>query len=602
MAPKQSRTARRRAELVPLAVIGRALQVFAYGRVSSDIQREDETIKVQVTKLEGTIRVRENSELPLRDQLKLLESFWDNGVSGTLSLEERPEGKRLVNQICSRGSMLCAGNCVDRNVVDQVWITKLDRLARKLQILIDIEAFLRRHNVALICMDPSIDTSTATGRLVFSVLASIAEWERETILERTTNGKHQKASEGKWVGGRKAFGLKTDEDGYLIVDDTFVEQCGMAAYQVVQSVFENIALHGSTTWREAQRIGMSDRRVGLMLHNPRYKGEGGIIGSDGSWTNADSNPPPQVVTPALWEAAQVALIANRKNSSRHRHYDYLLSQLLICHEPNGEGICGRKFIGRTEKRHTYRPEYTYYYCSRTMRVPGVPSQAGCTAKMLRAQDAEDAVWNHVERILRNPTAYYLEQAEQDDRREALLKDLRLELTHIVDRLQRLASARDNVSVAFEEGFRTREEAKIRVTEINEQATSLEERRAAIQMQIRSMSLNAIDQQRSVLAIANIGEELDDINARNDRKLKAALIKQIVKAPIEVRTVEGRPVMRVTFAVGAEIDLSSASIDRRIGRVEWDNRRDNSSSFSVLADIALPRTTMGPKPGWKESLA
>lgn len=545
MAPRQTAQQRARSALVPLTVISRIAQVVPYGRTSSELQRETETIKIQITKLHGTISVRENPELPEKDRLKLVDGFWDDGISGTIPLQDRPEGRRLVNLICGRGDIYCDGHCSTVAVIDQVWVTKLDRLARKLSILIDIEAFLRRHGVSLVCMDPTIDTSTGTGRLVFTILASIAEWERETILERTTNGKHQKAAEGKWVGGRKTLGYKTDENGYLIVDDTLVEACGEAAYRVVQTIFENIGLNGSTAWREAQRTGIGERRILNILHNPRYKGEGGIFDAFGKWTAAERNPPPALVSPELFDVVERTLTDNRKNSSRNRHYDYLLTRLLTCCEPTADGVCGRTFAGRTEARHKYDTRYTYYYCSRR----------GCTAKMLRAGDVEKAIWAEVETSIRNPDKY-LEKVRNDD--GVAVTQLRAELTHVVDQITRLESERQNVLVSAERGLRTLDEVEPRVKEI---LAAVEQKRvhaSTLELQIRSATLSDFDARRSAVTIADIGAKLDEINATDDRQRKGELIRSALLHPAEVRTVDGRPHLKLTLRLGTELWIAPST--------------------------------------------
>lgn len=579
MAPKLP-ASRRRNGLVTVTALLRPQNVLAYGRVSTDVQRDTESIKIQVHKLEGMIAVRSNPDLPMRDQLKLIESFWDDGVSGTIPLEKRPEGRRLVGLICSRSDMDCDGSCFTTSEIDQVWITKLDRLARKLQILIDIEAFLRRHHIALVCLDPTIDTSTPTGRLVFTILASIADWERETILERTVDGKHTKASEGKSVGGRQAYGLVTDENGFLQLDTTFDEGLGMMRYEIVRSVFENIALHGSTAWREAKRIGITDRRLGWMLHNRRYKGEGGILDGEGNWTEATKNKPPQIVTPEVWELAQTVLQSNRKNSSRNRNYDYLLSGLMYCHEPFDQGICNRLFTGRTESRHKYQANYTYYYCSRSMKQPNSPSQMGCTAKMVRAEDAEAAVWEEVKAAVRNPQAY-LDRLD-DGRGEQLRQQLEHELRDLEEQLLRAAHEKEMTLRSGESGVRPYDEAVARAREIMAQAEGLTDRRTAIELQLRSMSIDQIEQHAAAITAADIAEKLDEIDATNDRKRKSALIHQVVKT-IEVRTVEGAPRLRVVLRLGLEVDLSALPMAPRLGPQAQDHRED----IEVVSEIKLP---------------
>ena len=85
---------------------------------------------------------------------------------------------------------------------DVLVITKLDRLARSTFHLTKIAEELREKGVELVVLDQSIDTSTPTGKLLFNVLASIAEFENQIRRERIFDGV-QKAKERGVRFGRK---------------------------------------------------------------------------------------------------------------------------------------------------------------------------------------------------------------------------------------------------------------------------------------------------------------------------------------------------------------------------------------------------------------
>ena len=85
---------------------------------------------------------------------------------------------------------------------DSLVITKLDRLARSTFHLTHIADELREKGAELVVLDQNIDTSTPTGKLLFNVLASIAEFETEIRKERQFDG-IQKAKENGVVFDRK---------------------------------------------------------------------------------------------------------------------------------------------------------------------------------------------------------------------------------------------------------------------------------------------------------------------------------------------------------------------------------------------------------------
>lgn len=124
-------------------------------------------------------------------QMSKLEAFgceriFSDKVSGTT--QDRPEMSQCLDYIRDG---------------DQLVITKLDRLARSTYHLTQIAKRLELKHVELIVLDQNIDTSTATGRLLFNVLASIAEFENEIRRERQQEGLKQAKERGVQLGAKK---------------------------------------------------------------------------------------------------------------------------------------------------------------------------------------------------------------------------------------------------------------------------------------------------------------------------------------------------------------------------------------------------------------
>lgn len=84
---------------------------------------------------------------------------------------------------------------------DTLVIWKLDRLGRNLVHLIQLTDNLIEKNVGLISLNDPIDTTSAQGRLIFGIFASLAEFERELIRERTQAGLKSARARGR-KGGR----------------------------------------------------------------------------------------------------------------------------------------------------------------------------------------------------------------------------------------------------------------------------------------------------------------------------------------------------------------------------------------------------------------
>jgi DNA invertase Pin-like site-specific DNA recombinase len=84
---------------------------------------------------------------------------------------------------------------------DVIIVTKYDRLARSLRALLDIVEAIQARGAGFRSLAEDIDTTTPAGRLVFHVFASIAQFERERISERTREGLEAARKHG-CVGGR----------------------------------------------------------------------------------------------------------------------------------------------------------------------------------------------------------------------------------------------------------------------------------------------------------------------------------------------------------------------------------------------------------------
>ncbi|NJR47023.1 MAG: recombinase family protein [Hyellaceae cyanobacterium CSU_1_1] len=116
---------------------------------------------------------------------------------------------------------------------DVIVIWKLDRLGRSLKHLVDLVAELNQRNIGLRSLNDPIDTTTAQGRLVFNIFASLAEFEREIIRERTNAGLAAARARGR-VGGRKP-GLDEDAQRKARIAASYYEE-GMPVNQIAQDL------------------------------------------------------------------------------------------------------------------------------------------------------------------------------------------------------------------------------------------------------------------------------------------------------------------------------------------------------------------------------
>lgn len=103
-----------------------------------------------------------------------------------------------VSSVEQRAQLEAAIRCLREG--DVLVCTKLDRFARSIEHAICLEAKIRAKGASLQILDPSIDTSTAVGRLLFSMLSSVAQFEREIMLERQREGIEAARQAGRYKG------------------------------------------------------------------------------------------------------------------------------------------------------------------------------------------------------------------------------------------------------------------------------------------------------------------------------------------------------------------------------------------------------------------
>jgi len=94
---------------------------------------------------------------------------------------------------------------------DVLVVTKLDRLARSVAHLLSIVDTLNQKQAALRILNLGVDTSTATGKLMLTVLGGIAEFERSIMLERQREGVAKAKADGKYKGRKPTARAKADE-------------------------------------------------------------------------------------------------------------------------------------------------------------------------------------------------------------------------------------------------------------------------------------------------------------------------------------------------------------------------------------------------------
>ena len=147
-------------------------RVAIYARVSTT----DQTCDNQLRDLRDYCRARGWSDV---------REFIDTGISGTK--ERRPALDKMMAEVNARR-------------VDVVVVAAFDRLGRSVRHLVEALELFRHLNVEFISLREQIDTGSALGQAVFTIIAAIAQLERSLIVERVKSGLRRARAEGKRLG------------------------------------------------------------------------------------------------------------------------------------------------------------------------------------------------------------------------------------------------------------------------------------------------------------------------------------------------------------------------------------------------------------------
>ena len=101
---------------------------------------------------------------------------------------------------------------VNSGKVQAVIIAKLNRLTRSVKDLCGLPELFEKRKVALISVAEALDTGSAAGRLVITIMGAVSQWEREAIGERTRDALRHKRSNGERVGNIE-YGYRLSSDG-----------------------------------------------------------------------------------------------------------------------------------------------------------------------------------------------------------------------------------------------------------------------------------------------------------------------------------------------------------------------------------------------------
>lgn len=166
------------------------MKAVGYVRVSTEGQaQEGISLEAQRSRIEAYC---------LASGFQLVGLHVDAGLSGGRA-DNRPALQAALVETCTQHAVLV--------------VYSLSRLARSTKDAILISERLAKSGADFVSLSEKIDTTSATGKMVFRLLAVLAEFERDLISERTRNAMRHLRSQGKRISGRIPFGFRLADNG-----------------------------------------------------------------------------------------------------------------------------------------------------------------------------------------------------------------------------------------------------------------------------------------------------------------------------------------------------------------------------------------------------
>jgi len=448
-------------------MINKQKNVVAYVRVSTSGQVDGFSIEAQQTEI---------YEYCKRNELNLIETYIDSGITGT-SIEKRLQFQQMLSDIS------------EKKEINSVIVWKLSRLSRKMTHLVNTIEFFEKYNVNLISITDGIDTSNKYGKSFVFMAGIFAEIERDNIVETCKMGMKERATQGKWNGG-KVLGYESNSEKELIINEKeakTVEQI-FKLFGEEEWGFKKIASYlnyeGKKTIKEKS---WSINSIKQVIDNPLYVG---FIrwGKHVDWSTKrregksdefvlikGSHVP--IISEELWN--KVISIRELRNNISTKIYEgnFLLTSLIKC--PN----CGAPMIShRAKKKNKPGEYYRYYMCSNHSNKGG----AVCPANLVDADYAERYVLNEISLLVKSPEVLksILKKIENKvstntKPSEKALSELKKELKLIQDKILENLNLEYNSQISIETlnqrlSFLNNKEKEvlIKISELEQQLESL----------------------------------------------------------------------------------------------------------------------------------
>ncbi len=522
-----------------------SVPIAVYLRVSTEEQRERQSIATQ----------REFGEryCQLHD-LAVYRVYADDGVSGTVQLEDRPEGSQIL---------------VDARLhkFDQLLVYKLDRLGRETRLILNAVAELEKLGVRVRSATEEFDTGTSTGRLMLTMLSGFASHERDCIRERSVAGTLRVANAGAWLGGIVPYGYRKvgeKRDAHLVISNDLIPGLPMSEADVIRDVFHMAVVERKSCRTIAAKLNalrapcanVRDDRLSLrgkrkvrtsgvwrpgrirgIITNKTYAGVHEYGKRSTSGRPAISRAVPAIITEETWKKAQDNLRSHFLFNKRSAKTQYLLRGLIKC------GMCGLTYVGSMNNRTKEKSEF-YYTCNGAHSPSIAWTRGKCRSKSVRGDRLEEQIWSDMVAFLHNPGEVLQQLKSRLESDNTGTDQARKQIARLEALVEQKAAERARVVGLYRRGRLSDADVDTQMEEIGAEQVALQAQISELQAKIAVADSIGNNMTTAEAVLERLRARLDDpITWEQKRRLVEILV-----AGIRVDTVETNGVKQAQITV------------------------------------------------------
>jgi site-specific DNA recombinase len=252
---------------------------------------------------------------------------------------------------------------IEAGKIDCVLVYRLDRLTRSVLDLYKLLNIFEKHNCKFKSATEVYDTTTAIGRLFITLVAALAQWERENMGERIRLGFQEKVRQGKYAHNHRPFGYNLDrKTGTLTIN----EEEAKVVRLIVDLYLKGYGVNRICKYLNERKIttrdgnAWNDKPLMQLLKNPLYAG---TIrwGKEHENTLYVENAVPAIIDKETFEEIQKTIEKRRMLSPKQVSSDYIFSGVFKCNHC-GHSMVGYKVYYKNAKGE--RISYKNYRCFR----------------------------------------------------------------------------------------------------------------------------------------------------------------------------------------------------------------------------------------------